>query len=36
MKIKDILRKKRDGQELTEEEIGFLIKEYLAERVPDY
>jgi len=36
MLTKEILRKKRDGKELTESEIQFIINEYLKGRVPDY
>ncbi len=32
----EILRKKRDGSELSREEIGFLIREYSSGRIPDY
>ncbi len=32
----DIIAKKRDGGELTEEEIRFFITEYTANRIPDY
>ena len=32
----EILRKKRDGSELSREEIAFLIREYSSGRIPDY
>jgi len=32
----DLIIKKRDGQELTQEEISFIIKEYCEDRIPDY
>lgn len=32
----DIIRKKRDGGELTDEEIRFFVEEYTAGHVPDY
>jgi len=36
MRIVDIIRTKRDGGELTREEIEFFIKGYVAGDVPDY
>jgi pyrimidine-nucleoside phosphorylase len=36
MRAVDIVRKKRDGRELARDEIGFLIREYCAGRIPDY
>lgn len=36
MRAVDIIIKKRDGFELTEEEISFFIKEYVANKIPDY
>ncbi len=36
MRMYDIITKKRDGMELTTEEIQFFIKEYTAGNVPDY
>jgi pyrimidine-nucleoside phosphorylase len=32
----DIIRKKRDGAELTREEINFLISGYTQDQIPDY
>jgi pyrimidine-nucleoside phosphorylase len=32
----DLIIKKRDGQELTQKEISFMIKEYCKDRIPDY
>jgi len=34
--VYEILRAKRDGQELSKEEIGFLIKGVVSGEVPDY
>ena len=31
-----IIRKKRDGEELSEKEIGYLISEYTKGNIPDY
>ena len=36
MRILDIIRKKRDGLELTREEIHAFVDGYTRERVPDY
>ena len=36
MRMYDIIAKKRDAQELSEEEIGFLIKGYVNGDIPDY
>lgn len=36
MRAVDIIQKKRDNQELTSEEICFLLDSYLAGDVPDY
>jgi len=36
LRFYDLIIKKRDGQELNQEEINFMIKEYCEERVPDY
>lgn len=32
----DIIRKKRDGHELTRAEIGFLVRGYTLGKIPDY
>src|SRR5690625_2503971 len=36
MRMYDIIEKKRDGKELTEEEIHFFIKGYTSGNIPDY
>jgi len=36
MRFYDLIIKKREGQELTQEEISFMIKEYSEDRIPDY
>lgn len=36
MRIVDIIQKKRDGENLQDSEIGFLLDEYLKNNVPDY
>lgn len=36
MRFVDIINKKREAQELTDEEIRFWIDEYVAGRIPDY
>ncbi len=33
---KDIIRKKRDGGELSKDEISFLIQGYVKDEIPDY
>lgn len=36
MRMYDIIAKKRDGGELSDEEIGFFIRGYVAGDIPDY
>lgn len=36
MRVVDIIQNKRDGFELSTEEIKFLLDEYMQERVPEY
>jgi len=36
MRFYDLIIKKRDGQELTQKEINFMIKEYCEDKIPDY
>lgn len=36
MRFYDLIIKKRNGQKLSEEEINFIIKEYIEDRIPDY
>ena len=36
MSTYELIIKKRNGEELTEEEISFLIKNYVSEAIPDY
>lgn len=36
MRMYDIIKKKRDGQELTSEEIEFVVNAYVSENIPDY
>lgn len=36
MRVYDCIRKKRDGEELTEEEIRFMITSYVEGSMPDY
>jgi pyrimidine-nucleoside phosphorylase len=36
MRAVDIIRGKRDGRELTPEEISFLVKGYASGKIPDY
>ncbi len=36
MNINEIIRKKRDQEELSKEEIDYFIKEYSAGNIPDY
>src|SRR5215471_13475404 len=36
MRLVDLIRKKRDGHELSVEEIEFIVRGYTAEALPDY
>ncbi len=36
MRMVDIITKKRDGKELTDQEITFFVDGYVAGRIPDY
>ncbi|WP_028263706.1 pyrimidine-nucleoside phosphorylase [Atopobium fossor] len=36
MRMYDIIEKKRDGKELTDEEIAFFVKGYATGEIPDY
>ena len=36
MRMYDLIMKKRNGYELSEEEIRYMITEYTADRIPDY
>ncbi len=36
MLISELIAKKRDGEKLTKEEIEYMIKDYIKERIPDY
>lgn len=36
MRMYDLIMKKRNGHELSEEEIRYMITEYTADRIPDY
>lgn len=36
MRVQDIIKKKRDGQALTEAEIDFIINKYTSGDIPDY
>lgn len=36
MQMIDIISKKRDGKELTQEEIKFFINNYVSNKIPDY
>ncbi|MFO7296115.1 MAG: hypothetical protein C0P72_008830, partial [Clostridia bacterium] len=36
MRMLDIILKKRNGGELTSDEIDFFVREYVAGRIPDY
>ena len=36
MRMYDIIKKKRDGFELSTEEINFFIKNYMSNEIPDY
>ena len=36
MRMYDLIMKKRNGEELTKEEIEFMIEGYTKEEIPDY
>ena len=36
MRTVDLIRRKRDGEELSAEEISFLVEGYVGDQVPDY
>src|SRR5512146_4183 len=36
MRVVDLIRKKRDGHELTREEINYIVASYTREEIPDY
>src|SRR5512142_3194642 len=36
MRVVDLIRKKRDGHELTREEIDYIVAGYTREEIPDY
>ena len=36
MRMYDIIKRKRDGYELTPEEIAFFVKGYVQGTIPDY
>ena len=36
MHVPSLIEKKRDGGELAEEEIEFLIGEFVDDKIPDY
>ncbi|WP_025641173.1 pyrimidine-nucleoside phosphorylase [Schnuerera ultunensis] len=36
MRIYDIIKKKRDGEELTTEEVNYFVKNYTEGKIPDY
>ena len=36
MRMVDLIEKKRNGLELSEEEINFIINGYTAAEIPDY
>ena len=36
MRMVDLIAKKRDGHELTTEEINFIIQGYTTDSIPDY
>ena len=36
MRTVDLIARKRDGEELSSEEIAFFVREYAAGAIPDY
>ena len=36
MRMNDLITKKRDGKELTAEEIAFMVEGYTKGNLPDY
>ena len=36
MRTVDLIHRKRDGEELSPDEIGFLINGYTSGQIPDY
>ena len=36
MRMYDLIKKKRDGKELSKEEISYMIKEFTKGEIPDY
>ena len=36
MRMYDLIMKKRNGEALTEQEIQYMIREYVAGEIPDY
>ena len=36
MRMYDIIHKKREGGELTQEELAFFVQGYTAGEIPDY
>src|SRR5512146_2416511 len=36
MRLVDLIRKKRDGHELTRDEINYIVAGYTCEEIPDY
>ena len=36
MRAIDVIRKKRDGGELSPQEIEFIVSSYTSDRIPDY
>lgn len=36
MRMVDLITKKRDGQTLTQEEIEWMIDNYVSDAIPDY
>ena len=36
MRMVDLIEKKRDGKELTSQEINFFIQQYTNGNIPDY